>query len=112
MDLLAISYLTSPRKLNVNYSLGKTTSRYDVTNVDLSKNDFANIILKEQYDYIYLKKIDDYFINIYGSLFEETPKEKTIYKINKKRGKLTLQAEKSYDKFWKFISKLTALNLE
>ncbi len=99
MDLLAISYLTSPRKLNVNYSLGKTTSRYDVTNVDLSKNDFANIILKEQYDYIYLKKIDDYFINIYGSLFEETPKEKTIYKINKKRGKLTLQAEKSYDKF-------------
>lgn len=59
-------YLTMPRSYNnTYYSLGKPYSEEDNWTRDISIEDFLSII--DEYDYIYFWKVDEQFIEEYGS---------------------------------------------
>ena len=67
-----------------NWSLGEKYNEGDIWTLDISKDEFKEILFKEDYDYVYLFNIDDKFINRYGSIFNYSDIESgQLYMVNK-----------------------------
>lgn len=74
-----------------DWSLGEKYYDGDIWTLDISKDEFKNIIFDEKYDYIFLFQIDDKFIERYGILFNSDEiKSGQLYKVNKKKKTINL----------------------
>ena len=72
-----------------NWSLGEKYSDGDIWTLNISKNNFKKILFNENYDYIYLYKIDDRFVDRYGSIFNHSDlKNGQLYKIDKEKNEI------------------------
>ena len=82
-DYWVALYSLTPAHIQDIYttSLGLPYSELDGFSRNISKEEWVEIL--RSYDYVYLHTIDERFINDYGSLFEETVKPDSLYKINK-----------------------------
>lgn len=91
----AISYYeATPVRLGYDFymgwSLGEPYYEGDIWTLDFSLEKWEKI-LKEDYTYVYLYKIDDKFKERYGSLFEDKIDDDTLYIINVENGKVILR---------------------
>lgn len=83
-----LRYEVAPLKTNIDnlgWSIGQPYSENDLWTKNITVQDWAEILLNN-YDYVYLYKIDDEFIELYGDLFITTGKSiepNQLYKINK-----------------------------
>ena len=77
----SIAYLTSPRTYSTVNSVGKPLYDGDIWTVNLTENDFVDLL--KNYDYFYVQIIDDTFIDTYSSLIDMDGEwgEKRIYRI-------------------------------
>lgn len=74
-----------------NWSLGEKYSEGDIWTLDISKGEFKKILFKENYDYVYLYKIDDKFINRFGNIFDYDDIDSgQLYKVNRKNNKIEI----------------------
>ena len=77
------------------WSLGPKYSEGDIWNYDISKEDFEKKLIDEEFDYIFIAKSDEQFINIYGSLFDSSIDlndiENKIFKVVVQDGHVTFQ---------------------
>ena len=78
-------YIDYKRKYNMeNFSLGKanleTNSTNEIFRINLTENELSDYLIKGKYQYLYIHKIDEEFINKYGNMFENNiPKEKECF---------------------------------
>ena len=93
-----LRYCISPIVTNLMYewSLGPKYSEDDIWNYDISKEDFEKKLINEEFDYIFIAKSDEQFINIYGSLFDSSIDlndiENMIFKVVVQDGHVTFQS--------------------
>jgi len=90
-ERLLLCYATRPVKGNVHVpaSIGEPFYEGDSFTRVISPKEWQTELMQE-FDYVGLYKVNDYFIEVYGELFEN-PKEITnnsVYKINKENGML------------------------
>ncbi len=65
------------------WSLGKPYEN-DIWTVDITKDEFYNILFEENYDYVFLYDIDNQFKELYSSIFNSEYLENgQLYKINR-----------------------------
>ena len=50
------------------WSLGPKYYDTDIWNLDLTKEEFEKKLIDEEFDYVFIAKIDKQFVDIYGSL--------------------------------------------
>ena len=80
------------------WSLGPKHNEKDIWNYDISKEDFEKKLIDENYDYVFIAKSDEQFVEIYGDLIEEQKIQKQdyeklndkLFKVNKKDNKVSL----------------------
>ena len=67
-----LRYSISPIVTNLMYewSLGPKYYEDDIWSYDISKEDFEKKLIEEEFDYIFIAKIDEQFVKIYGSMIE------------------------------------------
>ena len=93
-----LRYCISPIVTNLMYewSLGPKYSEGDIWNYDISKEDFEKKLIDEEFDYIFIAKSDEQFINIYGSLFDSSIDlndiENKIFKVVVQDGHVTFKS--------------------
>ena len=65
-----LRYSISPIVTNLLYewSLGPKYYDTDIWNLDLTKEEFEKKLIDEEFDYVFIAKIDKQFVDIYGSL--------------------------------------------
>lgn len=65
-----LRYSISPIVTNLLYewSLGPKYYESDIWNLDLTKEEFEKKLIDEEFDYLFIAKIDKQFVDIYGSL--------------------------------------------
>lgn len=65
-----LRYSISPIITNLMYewSLGPKYYDTDIWNLDLTKEEFEKKLIDEEFDYVFIAKIDKQFVDIYGSL--------------------------------------------
>ena len=76
------------KKINegFNWSLGEKYGDNDIWTLDISKDEFINILIDENYDYLFLYRIDEKFIDRYENLFDsENIESGQLYKVNKEK---------------------------
>ena len=74
-----------------NWSLGEKYDDDDIWTLNISKNEFKNILFKEKYDYVFLYRVDNKFINRYGSIFDyDKIKSGQLYKVNRSNNKIEI----------------------
>lgn len=89
---LTSRYILTPIHINTyEYSLGEPYSDTDLYTWNLSVEEWAARL--NDYDYVYLHRIDEPFINRYSSLFKEDSvlMNDTLYRVVKERGNLYLE---------------------
>lgn len=89
---LTARYILTPIHINTyEYSLGEPYSGTDLYTWNLSVEEWASRL--NNYDYVYLHRIDEKFINTYGILFEEgiTLMNDTLYRVVKDNGTIRLE---------------------
>lgn len=67
-----------------SWSLGEIRYDGDIWTSNITMQEWSDILIYENYSYVYIFKSDDIFEKIYGALFEnkENIKDKTLYKVN------------------------------
>ena len=67
-----LRYAISPRVTNLMYewSLGPKYYNEDIWNYDITKEEFEQKLIDEEFDYVFIAKIDKQFMNIYGDLID------------------------------------------
>lgn len=89
---LTSRYILTPIHINTyEYSLGDPYSDTDLYTCNLSVSEWASRL--NEYDYVYLHRIDEKFINTYGSLFESgiDLMNDTLYRVIKENGTVRLE---------------------
>jgi len=92
-------YELSPMKTNLLYewSMGEKYGDADLWSYDLSLEAFEQKLIDEKFDYLYLGIVDEQFINLYQTLFEEpihADDDQTLYKIKKENNHVTFMKVK------------------
>ncbi len=86
-------YELTPIKLNEglgNWSIGNKYSESDIWTIEKTQNEWKEELVKK-YDYVYLYKVDEEFIELYGDLFiTDKINNNQLYKVDKENGKLDL----------------------
>lgn len=84
-------YVARPNAFNENFtwSIGEPFYEGDVWSQKMDVQDWSEILF-ERYDYVALYKINDYFVQHFGSLFEnvEEIENNALYRVNREMGKL------------------------
>lgn len=76
-------YIATPVKISPNaYSLGNPYYDADIWSRNISLDEWKNTL--KDYTYVYIHKVDDRFIERYGSIFSDisTIKDQKLYKVN------------------------------
>ena len=83
----SIKYYANPLKTNGNFSwsIGSKASEGDVWTKPMSANEWYDILINENYDYVYVVCTNDSFINEFGSLFENQSdiQNNTIFRVDR-----------------------------
>lgn len=92
-DFNLLRFQISPIRTNLlwEWSLGKPYSETDYFTYNISKETWVKKLIKENYDYVYFAKVDDQFMNKYGSLFIDKSKEElqnSLYKVKKNKNRV------------------------
>ena len=76
-DFNLLRFQIAPIRTNLlwEWSLGKPYSETDYFTYNISKETWVKKLIKENYNYVYFAKVDDQFMNKYGSLFIDKSKE-------------------------------------
>ncbi len=98
MDINILRYeilpytLTATDKYWGSWSLGKPRYNGDIWSADISVEEWSNILLEEDYGYVYIFKADNIFKEKYYTLFKDKKyiKDKTMYKVNVNNGNIEL----------------------
>lgn len=91
-ERLVFKFLIRPNyQKNSVYNLGIETSEDDAYNWQMTAKEWMDL-LKEEYDYVAIYCVDDYFEETYVSLFESSDaiKENSVYSIDKAKNMLIL----------------------
>lgn len=89
IDPFAFRYCISPIVMNLmdEYSLGKLDSENDTMTYNITLDEWEQKLINENYDYVFILKSDEEFINTYGSIFSKDINleeiEDKIFKVNK-----------------------------
>lgn len=89
---LTARYILTPVHINnYEYSLGEPYGNTDSYTWNLAVEEWASKL--NEYDYVYLHRIDEKFINGYGSLFDEDTNfmNDTLYRVTKDNGTIRLE---------------------
>lgn len=75
-----------------SWSLGKPRYEGDIWSADIDIQSWNDILLNQEFTYVYIFKADEIFTQTYGDLFEnpEDIKNKTLYKVNIENDMVTL----------------------
>ena len=92
-DFNLLRFQIAPIRTNLlwEWSLGKPYSETDYFTYNISKETWVKKLIKENYDYVYFAKVDDQFMNKYGSLFIDKSKEElqnSLYKVKKNKNRV------------------------
>lgn len=81
-----LRYSISPIITNLMYewSLGPKYYDTDIWNLDLTKEEFEKKLIDENFDYVFIAKIDKQFVDIYGSLINFDFTTKSYEELNNK----------------------------
>lgn len=81
-----LRYSISPIVTNLMYewSLGPKYYDSDIWSYDISKEQFVKKLIDEDFDYVFIAKIDEQFINIYGELIEGDYNLQNLETLNNK----------------------------
>ena len=103
IDYHVLRYSISPIVTNLMYewSLGPKYNDNDIWSYDITKEEFVQKLINENFDYVFIAKIDKQFIDIYGDLIEGNYNENNfqdlenkLLKINPKDNTVTLSLVK------------------
>lgn len=87
-----LRYTISPILTNINqlyWSLGEPYSETDVWTKNYEVEEWKQILL-DNYDYVYLFRVEEKFEKKYGKLFDSKLEDNQLYKVDKKKEKLVL----------------------
>ena len=92
-DFNLLRFQIAPIRTNLlwEWSLGKPYSETDYFTYNISKETWLQKLIKENYNYVYFAKVDDQFMNKYGSLFIDKSKEElqnSLYKVKKNKNRV------------------------
>ena len=81
-----LRYSISPIVTNLMYewSLGPKYYEDDIWSYDITKEEFEKKLIDEEFDYVFIAKIDKQFIEIYGDLIEENYNLEDFEELNNK----------------------------
>jgi hypothetical protein len=85
MDYFTAKYLSAPIKINPgsSWSIGEKYGEEDVWTLEITSEDWERELLNN-YDYVYLFKVDDKFISQFGKLFDSKEiHDNQLYKVDK-----------------------------
>ena len=79
-DYHILRYCISPIVTNLMYewNLGKPYFEGDIWTYDISQKEWEQKLKQEEFDYVFIAKSDERFINEYGNIFEEETKLENI----------------------------------
>lgn len=91
-----LRYCISPIVTNLMYewSLGPKYYESDIWSYDITKEEFVEKLIKEQFEYVFIAQIDEQFVKIYGELINYDFSKGNFEKLNNK----LLKIEKINDK--------------
>lgn len=93
LDYWVLRFSVRPNRVNENYSwsIGESFYEGDVWTKAMTAEQWQ-ALLADEYDYVALYKINDYFLDNFSQVFEnpETIANNTVYTVDKTTGKLTL----------------------
>ena len=86
-DILHVAFLIRPYHLGGDWSIGPQFYEDDVSTRNVSADEFKND-LYQNYEYLVIYHLNNYFVDTYGDLFEDEEKieECALYKVDKSRG--------------------------
>lgn len=88
-DYWVLKFSIRPNYVNngASWSIGESFYEGDIWTRNISPQEWKMVLMQE-YDYVALYKINDYFLQHFSSLFYESDKveENTLYRINKETG--------------------------
>ena len=86
-DFLATAFLIRPYHLGGEWSIGPQFYEDDISTRNVSVDEFKND-LYQNYEYLAIYHLNNYFIDTYGDLFKDKEKieECALYKVDKSRG--------------------------
>lgn len=89
---LQYQFLIRPNYISGENSIGSPVYEDDTITEYMTADDWKNELLKGDFDYVLLYKINDDFIEEFGTVFEKPQDivERNIYKVNKNTGLLSL----------------------
>ena len=81
-----LRYCISPIVTNLMYewSLGPQYYEGDIWNYNITKEEFVEKLIKEQFDYVFIAQIDEQFIKIYGELINYDFSKGNFEELNNK----------------------------
>lgn len=93
-EILLIKYNCRPHSFNSNgWSIGEAFYDGDVWTIGITAEEWQEDLMTS-YDYVFLYRINDYFVNNYAQLFDtEELDNGSLYKINKEKGLLEKYGE-------------------
>lgn len=91
-----LRYSISPIVTNLMYewSLGPQYYESDIWSYDISKEQFQEKLIEEKFDYVFIAKVDEQFIKIYGDLIEGDYNLENLQELNNKLLKIEKINEK------------------
>ncbi|NLC96397.1 MAG: hypothetical protein GX675_02375 [Erysipelotrichaceae bacterium] len=93
LDLLVLKYNLRPAQINdKEWSIGVPFYEGDIWTSDLNAKKWQNTLLTENYDYVLIYRLNDYFVENYKYNFKNTKDigENKLYRLNKDTGLLEL----------------------
>lgn len=90
-----LRYCISPIVTNLMYewSLGPKYQENDIWSYDITKEEFEKKLIDENFDYVFIAKIDEQFIKIYGDLIEGNYNLNNYENLNNKLLKIIRKGE-------------------
>lgn len=93
-DYWALRYSLRPHIVSNSYlwSIGEPFFEGDIWTARIGAKEWKEILLNEKYEYVVIYRLNDYFINNYGSLFADPSSinANAIYKVDQRNGQLKL----------------------
>ncbi len=91
-DFLVSKFILRPNNIT-GWSIGKQYGEKDIWTINMTSEEWKKTLIN-QFDYVYIIKQDDQFVNQFGNLFRENNNKyisnNKLYEVNKKEEKLVL----------------------
>lgn len=92
LDYYTMKYVLRPNIVNeiFSWSIGSRYNDGDIWTKEINSNEWMNLLITNQYDYVYLYNVDEKFIDEFGNLFESNNviSNLSLYAVDIKNKKL------------------------